>query len=135
MPGRETVGERVAAIDARFEAFERYTHDRWHKLNNDLTPIVNLPSQMARDMGKMEGRFNGQINAVTREVERSITAAVEKAIGPVAAELADLKSDVETLKAGRAQITGAKMLAVFMVQTIIAALTALGGVLALGHRP
>ena len=123
-------GERLAALTAAFEQFEKYEHDRWHKLNNDLQMIVNLP----RDLAKMEGRFRGEVTAVSRAIEKTVADAIEKALGPVNQDVADLKDEVDALKEDRQQLTGAKMMAVWVVQTIIAALSAFAAVLALGGK-
>lgn len=109
------LGERVAALDARFESFERYEHDRWHKLANDLQPLIGLPVQMARDIGKLEG-----------SLERTVAEAVGKAVQPVSDEVAALRADVEALKASSHQFSGARMLAVWFIQTVVAAAAALG---------
>lgn len=120
------VGERLAALSASFEAEKQYQHDRWHKLANDLQPLVNLPVQMARDIGKIQGTFDGRISTVTKEIERSITAAVERAIEPLSDEVTKLRSEVDTLKAGQQQLGGARMFGVWLVQTLVAAGAALG---------
>lgn len=135
MPGRETVGERVAGIDARLGAFEKYTHERWHALNNDLTPLMQLPERMTRDVGKLQGLVDGKITSLSAELQRSMKAAIDEALKPVIAEVAELKIDVDSLKLKSNQMGGAKMLGVFIIQTIIAAATAVGGVLALGRHP
>jgi hypothetical protein len=92
------LGEKVAGIDARFAAFEKYEHERWHKLNNDLQPVVALPERVTRDIAKLQGTFEGRINSVSKELERAITSAVEKAMASVNADVAELRADVDALK-------------------------------------
>jgi hypothetical protein len=110
-------GERIAALAASFDAFETYEHERWHKLNNDLTPLVNLPNQMARDLGKMEGRFRGEIKAATDNFERIVNDAVARAVGPVNDKVATLEAKVEVLEIAHEQQTGAKNLAAWLIQS------------------
>lgn len=97
-PRQDTLGERLSGVEATLEAFEKYERDRWHKLAQDMQPLVNLPSQMTRDMAKIQGAFEGRISTVTKEIERSITAAVERAIEPVNNEVASMKSRIEALE-------------------------------------
>ena len=110
-PRQEQLGERLSGVEATLAAFERYERDRWHKLAEDMQPLVNLPAQLARDIGKIQGTFDGRISAITKEIERSITAAVEKAIEPVNRDVAVLKRKVEILEAAQLQEDGAKNLA------------------------
>lgn len=97
-PRPDNLGERLSGVEATLEAFEKYERERWHKLAQDMQPLVNLPSQMTRDMAKIQGSFEGRISTVTKEIERSITAAVEKAIEPVNNEVASMKSRIEALE-------------------------------------
>lgn len=108
MPLQEQLGERLSGLEAKVEGMDRYAHDKWHDLNNTLQPLVNLPLQLTRDIAKMQGTFDGRIATISKEIERSITAAVEKAIEPVNADIAVLKTDVETLKAAKLQEDGAR---------------------------
>lgn len=109
-PLNNQLGERLSGVEATLAAFERYERDRWHKLAEDMQPLVNLPAQLARDIGRIQGTFDGRIAAITKEIERSITAAVEKAIEPVNADVATLKAKVEALEVAQQQETGAKNL-------------------------
>lgn len=102
------LGERIASLAASFEAEKDYNHDRWHKLNNDLTPIVNLPERLTRDIAKLQGTFDGRIASVSKEVERSITAAIEKAIDPVRAEVRENSKRIEMLEAANIKADGVK---------------------------
>lgn len=120
------VGERLARVEARLEASDDYAHERWHKLNNDLQPLMNLPERLARDMGKMQGLFDGKLGSVTKELERSMEAAISKALVPVTddvsglqREVADLRKEIEALKTARNQLTGAKIVILWLVQTIV----------------
>lgn len=107
---QDQLGERLSGLEAKFDSFERYEHDRWHKLANDLQPLIGLPVQMARDIGKLQGGFDGRIGTITKEIERSITAAVEKAIEPVNQDIAALKSDVDLLMSAKHKQDGASNL-------------------------
>lgn len=135
MAARDSIGERVSSIEATLDALEKYEHERWHRLSNDLQPLVQIPERLAREIGKMQGIFDGKINSVSKEIERSIMAAIEKAIQPMGAEIAELRGEVETLKTEHRQMTGARRLGVWMLQTIIAAISAVVAVLALGRHP
>lgn len=134
-PLRDTIGERMSSLETKVEGFERYEHERWHKLNNDLQPLVALPERITRDVAKMQGNFEGRINSVSKEIERSITAAIEKAIEPMSAEINRLRSEVDVLKLGQHQMTTARRLAVWALQTLIAAVSAIVAVFALGRHP
>jgi hypothetical protein len=134
-PRQEHLGERVSSIEATLEGLEKYEHERWHRLSNDLQPLMQMPERLAREVGKMQGIFDGKINSVSKEIERSIMAAIEKAIQPMGAEIAELRGEVETLKNEQRQMTGARRLGVWLLQTIIAALSAIVAVLALGRHP
>jgi archaellum component FlaC len=130
VPGRgvssmSDIGERLASHAARFDIFEKYTHERWHELNNNLQALGRLPEQMARDIGKLEGKFNSEIRAIERAVERSVTAAVERAIEPINKDIKELKDKVEVLESGSNQITGAKQIFIWVIQTLLAAIVAM----------
>ena len=106
-------GERIARMEATLDGLEKYERDRWHKLDNDLTPIVNLPVQLARDIAKLEARLDAKIDGRLAAIEGRLTAIEEQ----------------------RQQLTGARQLGVWLVQTIVSALAALAGIFALrgGH--
>ena len=53
MPARESLGERISSVEATLGALEKYEHERWHKLSNDLQPLVALPEKITRDIAKM----------------------------------------------------------------------------------
>lgn len=110
-PRQDQLGERLSGLEAAFAGFEKYEHERWHALNNTLQPLAALPLQLTRDIAQIQGTFDGRIAAITKEIERSITAAVEKAIEPVNADLALLKTKVEALEAIQLKNAGAKSLA------------------------
>lgn len=84
MPPRSDLGERLSGLEAKVDGFERYSHDRWHNLQNTLQPLALLPAQIARDFAKLEG-----------SIDRVVAAAVEKAIAPVIADVAELRTKVE----------------------------------------
>ncbi len=126
---RDPVGERLSSLESAFASFEKYEHDRWHKLANDLQPLIGLPVQMARDIGKLQGGFDGRIATITKEIERSITAAVEKAIEPVNQDITVLKGDVEELKRAKLHDDGAKgIVSAIFKSPLIAWLIVLAGV-------
>lgn len=102
------VGERVAALSASFEAELKYSHDRWHKLNNDLTPLVQLPERLTRDIAKLQGTFDGRMAAMSKDMERSIQLAVERAVDPVRAEMRDHDQRIVALEAAGERSKGAK---------------------------
>jgi len=109
MPPRpEQQGERLSSLEAKFDGFERYEHERWHALNNTLQPLVGLPLQLTRDIAKIQGTFDGRIAGITKEIERSITAAVEKAIEPVNADIVALKAAVKVLEGAKSKDEGAR---------------------------
>lgn len=129
-PRQDSLGERISGLEARFDGLEKYQHEWRHSLNNTLQPLVNLPTQIARDIAKIQGTFDGRIATITKEIERSITAAVEKAIEPVNADIAALKADVEELKAARNQDEGAKsFIAAVFKSPLLAWVVALAGML------
>jgi hypothetical protein len=137
MPVSE-LGERIAALSASFEAEKEYQHERWHKLDNDLTPVVNLPEKLTREIGRLQGIFDGKISTVTREIERSITAAVEKAIEPLNVEVIDLKTRVSALETAQVADKTAKGVLVWFLQSpLIGWLFAVGVILwtKLGAKP
>jgi hypothetical protein len=90
-----TSGERLAAVEAILQRMETYEHDRWHKLANDLQPIMDLPRQMAIETGRLEGKFEAAI-------KRSITEAV----GPILVDIDALKREMEALKTAHDRATG-----------------------------
>lgn len=128
------LGERMAALAASFEAEKDYQHQRWHKLDNDLTPVVNLPEKLTREIGRLQGIFDGKLSTVSRELERSMEIAIEKALKPVTDDIADIKRRVTLLETSRNQMTGVRMLGVWVVQTVIAAIVAIAALVKLPHQ-
>lgn len=135
-------GERIAALAASFEAEKNYQHERWHKLDNDLTPVVNLPEKLTRDIGKLQGLFEGRINAVSQEVARATEAAIEKALRPVTADIRKITDrldghdgDIGDLKAFRDRWTGAKVAILIIGQALLNAIVAIGAVISVGRHP
>jgi hypothetical protein len=102
-PTRSPEGERIAGLEAKFDSYERYSHDRWHDLNNTLQPIVGLPVQMARDIAKLEAKLEAKLDGRLAGIENRLTAIEEQ----------------------RQQLTGAKQLGVWLVQTFVSILAVL----------
>jgi hypothetical protein len=96
-------GERISGLEAKFDAYERYSHERWHQLANDLQPLSGLPLQLTRDIAKLEARLEAKIDGRLADIDRRLTA-------------------IETQ---RQQLTGARQLGVWLVQTVISALAVL----------
>lgn len=115
MAARKTDGERVASLAASFEAEKNYQHERWHKLDNDLTPIVNLP----RDLAKMEGRLRGEMSTYATGFERAVSKAIEKALSPINEELGKIRGDVDDLKGWRREQTSERGLLKMLLQSPI----------------
>jgi hypothetical protein len=101
-PARSDVGERISSLEATLDAFREYEKTHWHDLNNTLQPLVGLPVQMARDIAKLEAKLEAKLDGRLAEIDRRLTA----------------------IEGQRQQMTGAKQLAVWLVQTVIAALAA-----------
>lgn len=138
MPGKgdasmNELRERIAALAASFEAEKGYQHDRWHKLDQDLTPITMLPEKLTREIGRLQGIFDGRLNAASREFERTMEAAIEKALKPVAEDLNDLKVRIGMLETSKNQLTGGQKVVVWVVQTFFAAVVAAVALVKLQH--
>lgn len=128
------IGERVAELSGKFEVFEKYEHDRWHKLNNDLTPLVQLPERLARDMGRLEGLQSGKLSTMAKEFEIALKEAITQALEPVGKELASLRTDVDELKVSAGKNSAVRQLGMWFVQTLISVGAALAAVLSVkGH--
>src|SRR4051794_40017062 len=91
-------GEKLAALTASFTSFKRYNPERWHQLNNDLQPLIGLPVQMARDIAKLEGKIEAKMDGRLPAIELRLTA----------------------IEAQRNQLGGARMLGVWLIQTVLA---------------
>lgn len=128
------LGERIAALVASFEAEKQYQHDRWHKLDQDLTPVVMLPEKLVREIAKLQGTFEGRMNSISKEFERSLVDAIEKALRPVVSDVSDLQSRVNKLEIDGNRLSGVKIFLVWAVQTILAAIVA-AVVLVKGQHP
>lgn len=129
----QELGERLAALSASFEAEKTYQHDRWHKLANDLTPLISLPERLTREIGRLHGIIDGKMSTMSREFERSTESTIARAIKPVTDDVAQLRNDVaqvsadvEKLKMARQQWTGAKMFALWLLSTVLAVAAAFG---------
>lgn len=97
--GSQPIGERISRLEAQFSAYEKYSHERWHDLANDLQPLVGLPMQMTRDIAKLEGKIEAKLDGRLSAIETRLSA----------------------IEAQRQQITGARQLGVWIVQTFLAA--------------
>ena len=102
----QPVGERVSGLEAKFTGYEKYSHEQWHDLKNTLQPLVNLPMQMARDIAKLEGKLEAKIDGRL--------SAIETRLGAIEGQ--------------RQQLTGAKQLGVWLVQTLFAVIAAVAAV-------
>lgn len=134
-PPRDNLGERLAGLEAKVDSFEQYTHDKWHDMAQVLQPLALLPERMTREIGKIQGTVDGRINLVSKEIDRSIAAAIREALQPLTLDVLELKNKVEELEKQRYVLTGAKMIGVFIFQTLLAILTALAGSLYFGKHP
>lgn len=112
MPEFERFGERMAALEARFESFEKYSHDRWHDLNNSLQPIMMLPERITRDIAKIQGTLESRVNEVGRGIDATVLIAVKDALSPVSQELMELKAKVSVLELANAKEDAQKSLMV-----------------------
>lgn len=93
----ESAGERLAAVEASLNALVGYEHERWHKLNNDLQPIMLMPAQVARDIGRLEGHINGRIESAIKDFGKEIDAAIE----PIRRDVDNLKTQMTEINSAR----------------------------------
>lgn len=128
MAGAGNIGERLAGLEGEFKVYTSYSHEKWHKLNNDLQPLMMLPERITREIGRLEGALDGRVTTL----EHAIGLSIAKALLPITADIAALRGEVDDLKKARQQMTGVRQLGVFLVQTVIAAATALVGIITLG---
>lgn len=136
------VGERITAVAVQLQEFEKYNHERWHKLNNDLQPLVNLPERFTRELGRMQGTFEGRLSTLAKEMERSTETGIEKALKSLdprfddhKERLDDHEAEIKNLNAWRSQWTGAKIAILLLGQALLNAVIAIGAVLSVtGHH-
>lgn len=119
------VGERVAELTGRFEQFEKYEHDRWHKLNNDLQPLAVLPERLAIELGRLEGIFSGRLSSMEKDFEKQLASTIEKALRPITSDIAGLKTEVEALKLSSGKHSAIRSFAFSAVQLIISVIAAI----------
>lgn len=101
--GGAPIGERISSLESKFDGYEKYSHERWHDLSNDLQPLVGLPLQLARDIAKLEGKLEAKLDGRLVAIENRLTA----------------------IEGQRQQFTGARQFLVWLVQTVLAAATVL----------
>lgn len=119
----------MSGLEARVDGMDKYAHEKWHDLNNSLTPLALLPERITRDIAKIHGQFEGRIGTITKDIERSITAAVEKAIEPVNANVADLTKRMAALEAERiARDSTTSLVKTILKSPLIGWFVAAGGV-------
>lgn len=110
MPAARSIdGERIARIEEALVQLQSYERDRWHKLDNDLTPVVNLPVQFARDMAKLEVRLDAKIDGRLAAIEGRLTS----------------------IEAQKQQFTGARLFGAWIVGIVVSVLAGMG----IGHHP
>jgi hypothetical protein len=107
------IGERIASLDARFGAFEKYTHERWHDMANDLQPLIAMPKDLTRDMAKLEARLDARFGDRLTAIEARLTG----------------------IEARGNQFTGARMFGVWIIQTVATVAAAIGAVVAMRGHP
>lgn len=125
MPPRQPdISAQLAALNARFDALEKYEHDWRHEQAQRFQPLFLLPERITRDNAELKGAIPGQI-----------AAAVTNALQPVLQDVAALKQDVAELKGARSQLTGVQLFSAWLVKTVLAAALALAALLALKAKP
>ena len=61
---------RFDGIDDRFDAVERYMHDREHGLNNLAQKVDALRVSIGKDIATVEAKFDARLTALERAHER-----------------------------------------------------------------
>lgn len=121
--GMSNLGERISSLEATVAALREYESEHWHKLSNDLQPLMGLPTQFTREIARVEGGFQGKI-----------MEAVRQAIAPLLDDIANLETRITVIESKQNAWGGAKSLAVWIIQTLVSAIAAVGAVLALGRH-
>lgn len=124
---RQTQGEQISGLQATVDAFREYETEKWHKLANDLQPLMQLPERLTRDVAKIDAKVEVRINAVAKEIERSVLAAIKEAVAPIKKEMAELRTDVDALKALSNKLSGARILLIFLMNMLAGLAAGFGG--------
>lgn len=96
--------QAIGKLIGQVESLDRYTHEREHGINNLSAKVEALGTRITRDIAAVEGRIEGRIKAMDDRL-----AALERA---------------------REQVTGARNLAVWFLESpLIGWLAAVGAIL------
>ena len=124
------VGERLASLEASFKSFEKYSHERWHDLSNDLTPVVNMPGQIARDIGKLEGRIDGKISSAVENITKSVRGDIEK----LERRIDGHEDQITGIKLWQSRWTAGKVTTLVIGQALLNAIVAIATVMSVAGR-
>lgn len=128
MPTRSlTVGERLARIEGRFDESDANARELWRKNDDALKGLAGLPERLARERGEDRGQSDGRLNAIVKEIERSVLTAIKDAIAPIKADMVELRTDVDALKALSNKLTGARLLLIFVMNMLAGLAAGFGG--------
>jgi hypothetical protein len=87
----DEISEAIGRLSGQVESLDRYTHEREHGLNNLIQKVEALGTRITRDIAAVEGRIEGRIKA--------------------------MDDRLLVLEQARQQQTGAKNLAVWLLQS------------------